>query len=59
MTTIKKFLSDELTDTDFEEIARLVANGNKGGILDREENQKYNEAAIRITWELKLSVIRL
>ena len=38
----------ELTDLDLEEIARLIQEGNTGGIIDSEDEGGY-----RISWELK------
>jgi len=43
---IKKAIENNF-ETDNQEIARLVAEGNTGGILD-------NEAGYRISWELKI-----
>ena len=41
----------ELTDIDREEIARLIQEGNTGGMLDNEGNE--NEKRYRISWELR------
>ncbi len=43
---IKQAIEDNIT-TDNEEIARLISEGNTGGILD-------NEEGYRIVWELKV-----
>lgn len=37
----------ELTEIDQQEIARLISEGNTGGILD-------NEEGYRIVWDLKI-----
>ena len=43
---LEKIIEENL-ETDNQEIARLVAEGNTCGILD-------NEAAYRISWDLKI-----
>ena len=39
----------ELTDLDLSEIARLIKEGNTGGIIDSKED----EISYRINWQLK------
>ena len=39
--------AEDNIETDTQEIARLILEGNTGGILD-------NEAGYRISWELKV-----